>query len=494
MNTQSKKSLLSPSSTTSITSLTWNVENLKKNKFTLKHFVDELVPDFIFLNEVQTFQFESKTATDIFQTTYSYFLNSDDMHDMELPFIKNRSHGGTMVLWKHTLDQYVTPIPPVSQSFLPIVFHPPASPPSLHIALYLPTSGKESEFIDELSKLRHFLEDFLEYNSDHAVYIRGDSNVNTNNKTRLNIFNDFISCFCLTSIPIGHKTYHHFLGNGLFDSSIDVILCSTHFGLEKVEDVFCKHNHPIIDSHHDPILSSFLLPSSPVKEFPTRTQAPLVPNTRMKIIWNEDSIENYKNLIGNNLTELRKRWFLPSSKSCTSLLLQATSDLLLSASVSTNKSVSLSSSPKPKPHKIPNPIRKSMNRIKRKYNVVKCFSPNDPRFAQADFALKTAKREHRSLIRSFNQKQNAQEDQRMISLLSSGTSSSIFKKIRSLKSSSVSKIPFIDVANDKYEGDAVKDGFYTSIKALKSKNKYHGLVAPNNTYVADYQHILDLML
>ena len=164
---------------------------------------------------------------------------------MELPFNKNKSHGGTMVLWKHSLDQFVTPIQPVSQSFQPIVFHPPNSPPSLQIALYLPTCGKETEFIEEISKLRYFLEDFLENNSDHAIYIRGDSNVNVNNKIRCNIFNEFLSRFNLTSVPIDHKTYHHFLGDGLFDSSIDVILCTNHFGHEKVKDVLCKLYYPI---------------------------------------------------------------------------------------------------------------------------------------------------------------------------------------------------------------------------------------------------------
>ena len=94
-----------------------------------------MLPDFIFLNETQTFQYEEKTATDLFNGIYCHSLNSDDMYDMELPFIKNKSHGGTMVLWKHSLDQFVTPIQPVSQSFQPIVFHPSNSPPSLQIAL-----------------------------------------------------------------------------------------------------------------------------------------------------------------------------------------------------------------------------------------------------------------------------------------------------------------------------------------------------------------------
>ena len=108
MSVQSQSSSLPPppSSSITITSLTWNVENLKKNKYALKTFVDLVVPDFIFINETQTFQFEANTATDIFHSKYFYSLNSDDSFDQELPFIRNRSHGGTMVLWKQSLDQF----------------------------------------------------------------------------------------------------------------------------------------------------------------------------------------------------------------------------------------------------------------------------------------------------------------------------------------------------------------------------------------------------
>ena len=496
MNVQSQSSSLATSSSSSsssltIKSLTWNVENLKKNKFALKDFVDLVSPDFIFLNETQTFQFEANTATDIFLSKYSYYLNSDDSFDQELPYIRNRSHGGTMVLWKKSLDQYVTLIPPISSSFLPILYHPCGSPPSLQIALYLPTAGREMEFIEEISKLRQFLEEFLEFKSDHAVFIRGDSNVNFNNKTRLNIFNEFLNSFNLSSIPMYHNTYHHFLGDGLFDSSIDVILCTNHFGLEKLENIFCKHDNHIIDSHHDVILSSFLLPYSPVPVPTILAEAPVIPNKRTKIIWNNESLLDYQNIVGNNLEKLRKRWFCPSSKSCTSMLLQATTEILLSASIATNKSVSLSSSVQAKPQKIPHSIKKSMNRIKRKFRICKSLHKNDPNSTQAASLLKKAKCEHRRLVRSLAHKQNMKEDEKMFSLMSSESSSSIFRKIRHIKSSSLTKIPFIEVANEKYEGEAVKDGFYSSIKTLKSKEKSLDN-ATNNILLEDYKHILDL--
>ena len=205
------------SSKLNVSALTWNVENLKSNRFTLKYFVDLVVPDFIFLNETQIFQFEEQIATDVFHGDYCHSLNSDDIFDTELPFIKKRSFGGTMILWKSSLDQFVTVLPKVSASFLAILFHPPGSPPSIHVSLYLPTSGKETQFIEEISKLRIYLEDLLEDQPDYLIYLRGDSNVNAYNKARSNVFNDFKSNLKMIHVPLGHKTAHHFMGDGLFD-------------------------------------------------------------------------------------------------------------------------------------------------------------------------------------------------------------------------------------------------------------------------------------
>ena len=111
-----------------------------------------------------------------------------------------------MILWKESLDKFVITLPVVSSSFLPLLYQPPDSPPSLHIALYLPTSGKEAEFIEEITKLRNFLENILDENPDYIVFIRGDSNVNIKNRPRYNIFEDFINRFKLliSILVIGH--------------------------------------------------------------------------------------------------------------------------------------------------------------------------------------------------------------------------------------------------------------------------------------------------
>ena len=92
-------------------------------------------------------------------------------------------------------------------------------------------------------------------------------------------------------VPLGHKAYHHFLGEGLFDSEIDVVIGRENkFGIEKFENIFCKHEFPFIHSHHDLISSSFTLPKDPLPIPPAVEKAPLIQNTRTKVIWDEASI------------------------------------------------------------------------------------------------------------------------------------------------------------------------------------------------------------
>ena len=81
------------------------------------------------------------------------------MFDSEAPFTKNRSYGGMMALWMHGLDPHISVHPATTTSFLPLVYAPPGFPTTVHIALYLPTSGQESQFVEQLMELRVAVED-----------------------------------------------------------------------------------------------------------------------------------------------------------------------------------------------------------------------------------------------------------------------------------------------------------------------------------------------
>ena len=252
-----------------------------------------------------------------------------------------------MIRWKRSLEQFITPLPIKTSSFLAIRFHPPGCPSSVHISLYLPTSGKEPEFVKEITNLSIFLEETLtEFPSDQ-IYIRGDSNVNANHSVRMKMLRNFLHTQKMFRIPIGHRNYHHFLGNGQYDSNIDIIMQSrSSYPEEKIEKILCEVNYPMIESHHDIILSSFQLPLDKAEPPTLHAQAPTIENTRKRIIWCPETIPDYQTIISDNLLNLRTRWMNPSSKTSVSLLLELTSEILSSAASSTNKSISLSKTKK----------------------------------------------------------------------------------------------------------------------------------------------------
>ena len=67
--------------------MTWNIEGLRRNIFNLKIFLDEHLPDFVFLSEPQLFSFDLPRHMASIGDHYCAELNSDDKHDPELPLV-----------------------------------------------------------------------------------------------------------------------------------------------------------------------------------------------------------------------------------------------------------------------------------------------------------------------------------------------------------------------------------------------------------------------
>ena len=141
----------------------------------------------------------------------------------------------------------------------------------------------------------------------------------------------------LVNIP--HKTYHHFLGGGAFDSNIDIIAQTSETACtETVSKIFCRNEYPEIDSHHDLLVSRVSFPKSEklstmCNKFLT---APRVANTRQRIFWSEEGIESYMGKVMPRLSEIRQRWLDPLSPTFLVILLHSTNDLLNKAAIDTN--------------------------------------------------------------------------------------------------------------------------------------------------------------
>ena len=207
-----------------LTALTSNIESAKNNIFLLKDVLEHEHPSLVFLSEPQVFQSDISHLMNFIKGDYCYFLNSEDIHNPDLPLVTNHASGGTLCLWRRNLDAFVTVHQVSSSAFTPIILTLPNHQTSIHICIYLPTHGKDTEFVSALADLKICIDELLERHSDAILFVRGDGNVNLKNKKRVTLLEHFISNLNLTNVKLMHKTYHHFTGGGAFYSNVDILI------------------------------------------------------------------------------------------------------------------------------------------------------------------------------------------------------------------------------------------------------------------------------
>ena len=191
-----------------------------------------------------------------------------------------------MVLWVHDLDPYITVLDPPSSHVLPILLEKPGYQASVHITLYLPTAGKDAEFMRELSNLQDVIDDVIEKHPDSEIFLRGDANasipIRAGNK-RDSVFKYFLDDNQLNHVSVDHKTYHHFVNNGQSDSNIDIIANTGVSNTESLIKVLCSKDNAFVDSSHDILITSIILPPcSKAVPTPDNVKAPVIEHTKHK--------------------------------------------------------------------------------------------------------------------------------------------------------------------------------------------------------------------
>ena len=279
-------------------------------------------------------------------------LNSDDIYDPDLPLLKNRAHGGTLTLWKAELDPFITILASETSRITAIVLDLPGLVTTVHINIYLPTSGKEEEFIATLATLQGVIDDAKEAHPTALIYVKGDANASLiprpNNK-RDQVFKAFVESNEFLQLSLNHKTYHHFMGNGISDSDIDVCLSSSSSAdrtpsssVEKLLGIVCcKDDVRASNSHHDIILTTIELGAKETVAKDPGLDIPTTENTRHRVIWSEENLDEYCDLVHPVLEELQDTWLANSSPSTLSVLLEQTNNILTAAAKATQKVIFL---------------------------------------------------------------------------------------------------------------------------------------------------------
>ena len=429
---------------------------------------------------------------DYFRGQYSSSLNSEDLYDLELPLTSSKAKGGTMVLWKHSLDPYITIHSSAGSSYLPLALCLPSTQPSIHIALYLPTRGKESEFLGEIANLKVALDDLIRDYKDPVIFLRGDANASSSNLKRYPLFNHFCTSYNLKFVDINHKTYHHFMGQGISDSDLDVLLYSDHDNVgEHLAHVRCGQVDQIIDSHHDVLISACTIPSSISSIInPPFHPAPRIENGRHRVAWTDEGIAEYEMIVSKLLPGIRNRWLFSSSQVSTSMLLQSTNTLLSLAASLSNRIVSLAATKSVKSEKTPKHIRKAKNALSKlyaEYRDLEQTNAAQTRLLDLKIRLKLLKIQYRKLVRWARLKKSVSRDSK------NQMQDDINKSIRQIKTKSSREIHKLKVGDRIFEGENVPDGFFHSISSLKTLNEE--LLSSSCSYISaseTYKYILKI--
>lgn len=305
-----------------------------------------------------------------FTGDYLWYLNSSDKFDPELPLLQSRTFGGTIVLWRQSIDPYITVLSTDTTALLPIKFAPPLQPITFHFTIYLPTSGKNNEFVDVISSLDQQLSCLKSDYPDALFFLRGDFNVRSDDHIRSCLLSRLMESHDLTEVVVTDHTYHHFTGSGQSDSNIDKLIFSRLAPTENLSHHLCKLSDPLIDSCHDILISKFRLNYLSAEESSVTDHivAPRICNYRKKVIWDDTGSDNYCNIVTPALYNLQSTSRDSLSKPALSLLIKSTNEILSRAAMMTNKTIDLGKPVNKSPAKTPKLIRQSSRLLRTQYS------------------------------------------------------------------------------------------------------------------------------
>ena len=102
-------------------------------------------------------------------------------------------------------------------SFQSICINTPGTIPSIHTVIYLPTAGKEEQFVTSLVELDTHIADLFDIHPGAAHFIRGDANSNPKNafKTSFSI-KEMAVIYGLGCLHFFSEDIFHFLSEVVF--------------------------------------------------------------------------------------------------------------------------------------------------------------------------------------------------------------------------------------------------------------------------------------
>ena len=232
---------------------------------------------------------------------------------------------GAAILWHESLNSHTSSIQNIHSRFTAIKIAL-GEHSVLAISAYLPTSGKDTEYLDCLGELSTFI---TANNTENATIIIGmDSNCSENStQRRTNSMGHFCEDHSLLKVAAPGPTFHH--SNGVSSSNIDYYLVSQN-STANISNISsqCTQDHPQNLSSHDLVIAKFTLPSSEIRNKNSKHSHTFSEFKETRVVWPQEPSPEYQQLADQALTNFEQYFptpeFLP-------LKCQLYSDLLVRA-------------------------------------------------------------------------------------------------------------------------------------------------------------------
>jgi hypothetical protein len=298
-----------------------------------------------------------------------------------------------------------------------------------------------------------------------AVFVRGDLNASSKNKTRADLLSAVITRLKLSKVKILFPTYHHFTGHGLHDSDLDVLLYGGGGDVSEVLlDTVCKVWYPLILSHHDILISQCSLPpyQSPVYDKSKNITAPRIQNTRFSTKWIDKGVAEYVDVLTPLLPQIRETWGMLKKRF------------------------------KPKVKKISTPSAGLSLQLLHELRILES-SPSSCNAQLEDMRrrLATTRNQFKKEVRDILSQSRDESDIHLHDMLSNPQA--VFRSFRAAKKDNAPPVKRMKVGDKVYEGHHVADGMFDSLHSLKAPDmEQYSNLPPYSEAVETYKHIIQL--
>ena len=274
--------------------ITFNIEGFHRNCFYLTQLLTRHSPKLLFLQEIWVPYSSEQSLNEIF-ADYSLQICTPDQFTNPEDRLSNPDHTwhGAAVMWHKSLNSNILCLSNTNDRFtgVKIVME---GYQVLAISLYLPTSGKDEEFLDCIAELSIFIADNKP--DTGTVLIGTDSNCSERSSARrIHALHQFCEEHSLLKVCFSGPTFHH--SNGCSVSNIDYFLvsCMSESNLKSVS-IQCKLNFPENLSSHDPVFSTLAIPCTGQACREEKYSHTYSEFKQARLCWKEENLPHYKAL------------------------------------------------------------------------------------------------------------------------------------------------------------------------------------------------------